>query len=157
MILRQVRLRLQAEAQVHGGMRDLLQREVDYLLNPADRLHRPGNQPGGRDTSVEDARGLPRKNSSVRAWMAVRAGLGCSMTAKRSTPANSPAPSAALAAMVGRSPMAADRQYCSERRNGRPASNKQSAPSGISHSGCRANPAGSASHLGTERAAIPPS
>src|SRR5690242_5873646 len=43
--------------------------------------------------AVEDARGLPRKNSSVRAWMAVQAGLGCSMTAKRSTPANSPAPS----------------------------------------------------------------
>ena len=73
--------------------------------------------------------------------------------------ANRAAPAVALAATVMTSPMAANRQYCSDRRNGRPAISRQAAPRGIVHNGCQAGAAGSASHraTGTDRAAKPPS
>ena len=88
--------------------------------------------------------------------MTGKAGLGW---VRPVTAVNRTAPKAALAATVIRSPMAAKRQYCRERRNGMPAASSVRAPRGRVQSGSHAGPEGSASQraAGTDRAARPPS
>src|SRR6266436_3636636 len=51
-VLGKVRLRLQAEAQVHHRMGKLTQRDVDGLLSPADRPHRAAGQSSGQTINL---------------------------------------------------------------------------------------------------------